>query len=42
MVKYTHANLDKKDKSAISFAKKFRMDLITIPDEFKDESLDDI
>ena len=42
MVKYTQANLEKKDKSALAFAKKFRMDLITIPEEFKDETLEDI
>lgn len=42
MVKYSLANKDKNDKSAISFAKKFRLDLIEIPEEFKDESLDDI
>lgn len=42
MVKYTLAKKDKLDKSALSFAKKFRLDLIQIPDEFKDESIDDI
>ena len=42
MVKYARLNVDKNDKSAISFAKKFRLDLIEIPAEFQDESLEDI
>lgn len=42
MVKYSLANKDKNDKSAISFANKFRLDLIEIPEEFKDETIDDI
>lgn len=42
MVKYARLNADKNDKSAISFAKKYRLDLIEIPPEFADESLDDI
>jgi hypothetical protein len=42
MVKYSQLNAEKGDKSAMSFAKKFRLDLITIPDEYKDEGLDDI
>ena len=42
MVKYTKLNLEKGDRSAVSFAKKFRMDLINVPEEFKDISIDDI
>ncbi len=42
MVKYSLAHKDKGDKSAASFAKKFRLDLIDIPEEFKDEPIDDI
>jgi len=42
MVKYARLNADKGDKSAVSFAKKYRLDLIEIPPEFQDESLDDI
>lgn len=42
MVKYARLNADKNDKSAIAFAKKYRLDLIEIPPEFQDESLDDI
>lgn len=42
MVKYSLAYKDKGDQSALSFAKRFRLDLIEIPDEFKDEPLDDI
>jgi hypothetical protein len=42
MVKYSRLNAEKGDKSAVAFAKKFRLDLITIPDEYKDESIDDI
>ena len=42
MVKYSTENKDKNDKSAIAFAKTFRLDLIQIPDEYKDEGIDDI
>lgn len=42
MVKYSRLNQDKNDKSAIAFAKKYRLDLIEIPPEFQDESLEDI
>jgi len=42
MVKYARLNADKNDKSAISFAKKYRLDLIEIPVEFLEEPLDDI
>jgi hypothetical protein len=42
MVKYARLNADKGDKSALSFAKKYRLDLIEIPPEFQEESLDDI
>jgi hypothetical protein len=42
MVKYSLANKDKDKIAALTFAKKYRLDLITIPDEFKDESIDDI
>lgn len=42
MVKYAKLNVDKGNKTALSFAKKFRLDLIDIPEEFKDESIDDI
>lgn len=41
MVKYSLANKDKGNAAAIAFAKKFRLDLITIPEEFKDENIDD-
>ncbi len=34
MVKYARLNADKGDKSALSFAKKYRLDLIEIPPEF--------
>lgn len=40
MVKYSLANKDK--LAAIAFAKKFRLDLITIPEEFKDDNFDDV
>jgi hypothetical protein len=40
MVKY--ARLNTNDKSSIAFAKKYRLDLIEIPPEYQDESLDDI
>lgn len=42
MVKYSKQNLEKGDKSALAFAKKFRLDLIDIPEEFANESIDDI
>jgi hypothetical protein len=42
MVKYARLNVDKGDKSALSFANKYRLDLIEIPPEFQEESLDDI
>lgn len=42
MVKYARVNVDKGDKSAVSFAKKFRLDLIDIPEEFKEEPIDDL
>ena len=42
MVKYAKLNQDKNDKSALSFAKKFRLDLIEVPEEFADIALDDI
>jgi hypothetical protein len=42
MVKYTKLNLEKGDRSAVAFAKKFRLDLINIPEEFKELSIDDI
>lgn len=42
MVKYSRLNQDKNDKSAIAFAKKYRLDLIEIPPEFQEESLEDI
>jgi hypothetical protein len=34
MVKYAKLNQDKNDKSAIAFAKKYRLDLIEVPPEF--------
>ena len=34
MVKYARLNADKNDKSAMAFAKKYRLDLIEIPEEF--------
>ena len=42
MVKYSKLNADKGDKTALSFAKKFNLDLIEIPEEFKDEGIEDI
>jgi hypothetical protein len=42
MVKYTHENLSKGDRNAINFAKKFRLDLIEIPEEFKNVTTDDV
>lgn len=42
MVKYSKENADKGDKSAMAFAKKFRLDLVEVPEEFKDISLDDL
>lgn len=42
MVKYSKENIDKGDKFALTFAKKYRLDLIDIPDEFKDVSIDDL
>lgn len=42
MVKYSKLNAEKNDKSALAFAKKFRLDLIEVPEEFQNESLDDI
>ena len=42
MVKYSIENLNKGDRSAIAFAKKFRLDLIEIPEEYKDISIDDV
>jgi len=42
MVKYSKLNAAKGDRSANLFAKKFRLDLIEIPEEFKNETLDDI
>lgn len=39
MVKYSIQKLNKGDRSAISFAKKYRLDLIEIPEEFKDVSI---
>lgn len=42
MVKYTKLNADKGDKSAMSFAKKYRVDLIEVPAEFQDIAIDDI
>ena len=42
MVKYAKANLDKGDKNAINFAKRYRLDLIEIPEEFKDVTIDDV
>lgn len=42
MVKYSKAKEGTTDKAASNFASKFRLDLIEIPDEFKDESIDDI
>jgi hypothetical protein len=40
MVKY--ARLNTTDKSSIAFAKKYRLDLIEIPEEYQGESLEDI
>ena len=34
MVKYAKLNIDKGDPTALSFAKKFRLDLIEVPAEF--------
>jgi hypothetical protein len=42
MVKYARLNAEKGDKSAVSFAKQYRLDLIEIPPEFQEESLEDI
>jgi hypothetical protein len=42
MVKYARANAGKDDRAAINFTKKFKLDLIEIPDEFKDESIEDL
>jgi hypothetical protein len=42
MVKYAKAKEGKNDGYAVNFAKKFRLDLIEIPEEFKDESIEDL
>jgi len=41
MVKYVNENAVKGDKRALALAKRYRMELIDIPDEFKDVPLDD-
>lgn len=42
MVKYAREFADKNDKSAMAFAKQYRLDLIEIPLEFQEEGLEDI
>lgn len=42
MVKYSKKHAAMGDKSAMAFAKKFRLDLIEIPPEFKRESTKDL
>ena len=42
MVKYAKAFEGKDDRAAVNFATKFRLDLIEIPEEFKDEGIEDI
>ena len=40
MVKYSQQYPN--DRSAIAFAKKYRLDLIEIPEEYKDVDIDDV
>ena len=42
MVKYAKLNVGKGDKHAVEFAKKYRLELIEVPEEFKDVSIDDL
>jgi hypothetical protein len=42
MVKYSRIYAEKGDMTAVSFAKKYRLDLIEIPPEFQDEGIEDI
>lgn len=42
MVKYVRENPQSRDSAVRNFKNTYHMDLIEIPDEFKDESLDDI
>lgn len=42
MVKYSKLNYDKGDKTASTFAKRYRLDLIEIPEEYKDVDIDDL
>ena len=42
MVKYVQVNLPKGDKRALALSQRFRMDLIDVPEEFKDVSIEDM
>lgn len=42
MVKYVQANAPKGDKRAVALSKRFRFELIDIPQEFKDLPIDEI
>lgn len=42
MVKYAKLNVGKGEKHAVEFAKKYRLDLIEVPEEFKDISIEDL
>lgn len=42
MVKYVRENPTSNDKAVKNFARTYRLDLIDIPEEFKDESTDDL
>lgn len=42
MVKYVRENPDSKDTAVTNFKRTYHMDLIEIPEEFKNESLDDL
>ena len=42
MVKYAKAHEGKDNRAAINFSNKFRIDLIEIPEEYKDEGIEDI
>lgn len=42
MVKYAKLRAPEGDKMAVAFANKFRIDLIEIPEEFKDVSIEDL
>ena len=42
MVKYVRENPQSNDTAVKNFAKTYRLDLIEIPEEFKDESVEDL